>query len=116
MPRVRVFHGDDNEPYRHLISTILDEGVEVVGGAGDPDEVVEGVARMRPDVVLLDQIGDPGLVDRVRDASPDCCVVMLSGYAPGDGDGGFADRADAYLVKEHDAEQLRAAILSAAER
>jgi DNA-binding NarL/FixJ family response regulator len=113
---VRVFHGDDSEPYRHLISVVLDGPVEVVGGAGEPDEVVAGVARMRPDVVLLDQIGDAGIVDRIRDVSPGTCVVILSGYSPGDGDGGFADRADAYLVKEHDVDELRAAILSAAAR
>ena len=113
---VRVFHGDDNEPYRHLISVVLDGAVEVVGGASEPDDVVEGVARMRPDVVLLDQIGDAGIVDRIRDVSPGSCVVILSGYAPGDGDGEFAARADAYLVKEHGPDELRAAILSAAAR
>lgn len=113
---VRVFHGDDNELYRHLIQAVLSGGVEVVGGASEPDAVVEGVARMRPDVVLLDQLGDAGIVDRIRTVAPDASVVILSGYSEGDGDGGFADRADAYLVKEHDVEQLRAAILSAAGR
>ena len=113
---VRVFHGDDNESYRHLISAVLDGPVEVVGGAGEPDDVVAGVARLRPDVVLLDQIGDAGIVDRIRDVSPGSCVVILSGFSPGDGDGAFAALADAYLVKEHDVDELRAAILSAASR
>ena len=116
MPPVRVFHGDDNEPYRHLISAVLDGEVEVVGGASAPDEVVEGVARMRPDVVLLDQIGGAEIVDRIRTVAPDVSVVILSGYSLGDGDGGFAERADAYLVKEHGVDDLRRAILSAAGR
>ena len=113
---MRVYHADDNEPYRHLIRAVLDGGVEVVGGASEPDEVIEGIAAMLPDVVLLDQIGDAGIVDRIRLVAPDASVVVLSGYSPGDGDGGFADRADAYLVKEHDVAELRAAILSAAQR
>jgi DNA-binding NarL/FixJ family response regulator len=114
---VRVFHGDDNETYRLLIQAVLDGGgVEYVGGAGDPDDVVEGVTLTRPDVVLLDQLGGADLVDRVRAAAPDTRIVILSGYGPGDGDLEFAARADAYLVKELDIDGLRAAILSAAQR
>jgi DNA-binding NarL/FixJ family response regulator len=113
---VRVFHGDDNESYRLLIEAVLDEGVHIVGGAGDPDEIIEGVALTRPDVVLLDQVGVAGIIDRVRAAAPGARVVILSGYSLGDGDRGFAARADAYLVKELDVDGLRAAILSAAQR
>ena len=55
---VRVFHGDDNDAFRLLIETTLPDegGIEVVGGAGTADEVVAGVEREQPDVVLLDQL------------------------------------------------------------
>jgi AmiR/NasT family two-component response regulator len=114
---VRVFHGDDNETYRLLIEAVLaGDGVDHVGGAGDPDDIVEGVTLTRPDIVLLDQLGDARLVDRVRVAAPQARIVILSGYGLGDGNPEFAERADAYLVKELDIDGLRAAILSAAQR
>jgi molybdopterin converting factor small subunit len=58
----------------------------VVGSAGDPEEIVEGVLREQPDVVLLDQIGGAALVDRIREAAPGVRVIVLSGHQPGDGD------------------------------
>jgi DNA-binding NarL/FixJ family response regulator len=109
---VRVFHGDDNEPYRWLVREVLsDAEIAVVGGAGLPDEVVAGVRREQPDVLLLDQIGGAELVDRVRAAASGVRVVVLSGYQPGDGDRALEARADGYVVKGADFEPLRAAVL-----
>ena len=112
MPPVRVFHGDDNEPYRSLVREVLSDGdVTVVGSAGEPDAVVAGVAREQPDVVLLDQMDGAGLVDRIRAAAPGVRVIVHSGHRPGDGDRELEARADGYVVKAGDFDAVRAAVL-----
>ena len=46
---------DDHESFRATARTLLEaEGFQVVGEAGDGAEAVEAVARLQPDVVLLD--------------------------------------------------------------
>jgi DNA-binding NarL/FixJ family response regulator len=53
---VRVLVVDDQELVRAGIRLVLgaDEGIEVVGERADGDEVIDAVAMLRPDVVLLD--------------------------------------------------------------
>jgi DNA-binding NarL/FixJ family response regulator len=109
---VRVFHGDDNESYRFLVRECLPDGdLAVVGDAGDPDAIVDGVQRAQPDVVLLDQLGGGELVERIRAAAPGVRVIVLSGYHPGDGDPGLAAGADGYVVKAADFDAVRTAVL-----
>jgi DNA-binding NarL/FixJ family response regulator len=107
-----VFHGDDSDAYRLLISETLPEegGIEVIGGAATADEVVEGVERERPDVVLLDQLPGTGIIERVRAAAPGVRVVILSGYDSGAGDTAFERDADAYVVKTGDLAAIAAAV------
>ena len=109
---VSVFHGDDNDAYRLLIEKTLphEGGIEVVGGAGTADEVVAGVERTQPDVVLLDQLHGSGLIARVRAAAPGVRVVILSGYAAGMGDEELERGADAYVVKTAELSVLAAAV------
>ena len=112
---VRVFHGDDSESYRHLIREVLDTAeIEIVGGAGTPEGVVEGVDETKPDVVLLDQFGGAALVDSIRDACPGAKIVVLSGFNPEDGDRELAERADAYVIKSDALVELEGVILSTA--
>ena len=109
---VRVFHGDDNDAYRLLIEkTLPDEGgIEVVGGAATAEEVVAGVEREQPDVVLLDQLQGAQLIDRLRAAAPGVRVVILSGFAAGCGDTELERGADAYVVKTAALPVLAAAV------
>jgi DNA-binding NarL/FixJ family response regulator len=108
---LRVFHGDDSEPFRRLIAEVLpDDGIVMCGEGGTPDEVAVGVAREQPDVVLLDQFGGPGLIDRLRELAPGVRVVLLTGYHPGQGDAEIEGRADGYLVKTASADEMRAAV------
>ncbi len=112
---VRVFHGDDSESYRHLIREVLAvSDIDIVGGAGTPEGVVEGVAREKPDVVLLDQFGGAALVAAIRDACPGAKVIVLSGFNPEDGDEELAARADAYVVKSDALTELEGVILGIA--
>ena len=111
---VRVYHGDDSDSYRFLIAEVLPaEDIEVVGGAGTPEEVVEEVGREQPDVVLLDQIGGAELIKQLREVAPSARVIVMSGYHPGDGDREVEKACDGYLVKTADIERMRAAVRGA---
>jgi DNA-binding NarL/FixJ family response regulator len=108
---LRVFHGDDSEPFRRLIAEVLpDDEIVMCGEAGTPDDVATGVAREQPDVVLLDQLNGPELIDRLRELAPGVRVVLLTGYRPGQGDAEIEGRADAYLVKTASADEMRATV------
>jgi DNA-binding NarL/FixJ family response regulator len=109
---VRVFHGDDSESYRHLIREVLADGdIEIVGGAGTPEGVVEGVGIEKPDVILLDQFGGAALIKAIREACPAAKVIVLSGYNPEDGDQELAAQADHYVIKSDALTELEGVIL-----
>jgi DNA-binding NarL/FixJ family response regulator len=108
-----VFHGDDSDSFRLLIRETLPAhgGIEVVGDAATVEELVAGVEREQPDVVLLDQMGGTAVIERLRAAVPGVRVVILSGYAPGHGGDDELERgADAYVVKTADPTVLAAAV------
>lgn len=82
--RIRVLIVDDHaivrEGIRHVLST--DDGVEVVGEAGNGAEALGLVERLEPDVVILD-LSMPGLsgldvVARLRTEAPATKVLVLS--------------------------------------
>jgi DNA-binding NarL/FixJ family response regulator len=108
---IRVFHGDDSEPFRRLIAALLDgDEIALVGEAARPDELVRGVEREQPDVVLLDQLGGGDLVERLRAAAPAARIVVLSGHRPEAGDPSLVAAADAWVAKSAGTEEFRAAI------
>jgi DNA-binding NarL/FixJ family response regulator len=112
---IRVYHGDDSESYRHLIREVLVSGeIEIVGGSGTPEGVVEGVNETKPDVILLDQFGGAPLIQAIREACPAAKVVVLSGYNPEDGDRDLAAAADAYVVKTEALTDLEGVVLQVA--
>jgi DNA-binding NarL/FixJ family response regulator len=115
---IRVLHADDSESYRRLLRVLLagDEAIELVGEAGDADELLAALPAARPDVVLLDQLGGCDLLDRVRAAAPGAAVVVLSGFAAADDPSGLAARADGYVVKSPVVDELRACVLRVAGR
>ena len=112
---VRVYHGDDSESYRHLIREVLaSPDIEIVGGAGTPEGVVEGVEETKPDLILLDQFGGRPLIDALREACPAAKIIVLSGYNPEDGDQELAAAADAYVVKSDALTELEGVVLGIA--
>jgi len=56
MVAIRVFLADDHAVVRDGLQMLLDAqaGLEIVGQAGDGREAVHEVARLRPDVVVMD--------------------------------------------------------------
>jgi DNA-binding NarL/FixJ family response regulator len=82
--RTRIMIVDDHMLVREGLRRILQaqDGMEVVGEAGDSATAVATAARERPDVVLLD-VEIPGgeaadTVRRLRAASPESRVIILS--------------------------------------
>ncbi len=118
---VRVFLVDDVGAFRALMRFTLEEDprIQVVGEAADGHEGVCGVARLKPDVVLLD-LAMPVLdgfeaMPMMLERSPTTTIVALSGFT--------AERmaqlciengAHAYLEKGEDAAVIREAVLDAA--
>jgi DNA-binding NarL/FixJ family response regulator len=81
---ITVFLADDHPVVREGLALLLnaEPDIEVVGQAGDGETAMDGVARLRPDVAVLD-IEMPGLsglaaTRRIRDACPGTQVVILS--------------------------------------
>ena len=84
---IRIFLCDDVPELRTLLRYGLEEGdgIEVVGEAGTAEEAIAGVARLAPDVLLLD-LSMPGMdgleaLPLLREASPQTAVIVFSGFA-----------------------------------
>lgn len=85
---IRVVVADDHAMFREMLKIALPRGgnVEVVGEAGDGQELMQIMYRVRPDVVLLDYkmplVKDfTALVHEIRSRYVDTQVVVLSGFA-----------------------------------
>jgi DNA-binding NarL/FixJ family response regulator len=82
MTRPRVVLVDDHALFRAGVIAQLDDGVEVVGEAGDVQEAVELIEETQPDVVLLDVHlpggNGPAVINAVADNLPDVCFLALS--------------------------------------
>jgi len=118
---MRVVVADDQSAVREGLVTLLTTmpDVEVVGSAGDGEAAVALVARLSPDVVLMDlrmpRTDGIEATRRVRDGHPSTQVVVLTTYAD---DESILDalRAGAigYLTKDAGREHIRRAIEAAA--
>jgi two-component system, NarL family, response regulator DevR len=115
--RVRLLLIDDSEVVRTGLRALLgtDPGIEVVAEAGNVTGGVEAVARLKPDVVLLDiRLPDGTGFDACRQIitqSPNSRVLILTSSV----DDSMVDEAiragaHGYLLKEIDGRGLIAAI------
>jgi DNA-binding NarL/FixJ family response regulator len=118
---IRVVLADDHPMVRYGIAAVLEvvAEVELVGQAGDGDELLALVASEKPDVVLTDLAmpGRDGLsaVRALHDSDPGLPVLVLTMHA--DDDSVFAAlRAGAkgYLIKGADGAELVRAIQTVA--
>ena len=109
---MRVLIVDDHPITRDALAALLDgHDFTVVGAAADGEEAIELARRARPEVVLLD-LAMPGLsgleaLPRIRDAAPECEVVVLT--ASGTEDGLLAairGGAAGYLLKSEAPERI----------
>jgi DNA-binding NarL/FixJ family response regulator len=59
---IRILLVDDHEPFRHFVSSMLQQqaNVQIIGEADDGLQAVQQAQALQPDVILLD-IGLPGI-------------------------------------------------------
>jgi DNA-binding NarL/FixJ family response regulator len=114
---IRVVIADDHEVVREGLRAFLalQDDVEVVGEAADGEEAVTAVARLEPDVALIDlvmpRVDGLEAIKRIRALSLATRVIVLTSFA--DEDKMLpAVRAGAvgYLLKDVDPQELVAAI------
>jgi DNA-binding NarL/FixJ family response regulator len=108
----RVLIVDDHPLTSEALSSLLTQhGFEVVGRAADGSEAISRAAELHPDIVLLD-LTMPGMdgltaLPRIRDAAPDCEVVVLT--ASGSEEnllGAIRGGAAGYLLKSEPPERI----------
>ena len=108
----RVLIVDDHPLTREALAGLLEQhDFGVVGQAGDGEQAVDLARQLMPDLVLLD-LSMPGLngleaLPRLREAAPDCEVVVLT--ASGTEDNLLAairGGAAGYLLKTEPPERL----------
>jgi DNA-binding NarL/FixJ family response regulator len=120
---MRVVIADDNLLMREGLARLLSEaGLDVVGQAGDAEELLRRVAFDRPDVAIVDIRMPPTHTDegltaakRIRERHPDIGVLVLSHHVePGYAMELLADDAEGvgYLLKDRvsDLDQFAAAV------
>ena len=126
---IRVVLAEDNYLVREGLARLLqgEPDLEIVATCDDYDSLLAAVADQAPDVVLTDIRMPPTGTDEgiraaeaIRDAHPDCGVVVLSQYVEPSYALGFLERGSqgrAYLLKERvsDLDQLRRAIVAVRE-
>lgn len=115
----RVLLVDDHPGMRRVLRGLLeDDGVQVVGEAGDGLEGVAQAVAVHPDVVLMDwrmpRLNGVQATARIRSQLPEVQVVVFSS-AEGAGMGVIARQAgaSAFVAKGASAAQICAAVLAA---
>ena len=117
MAAISVFLCDDVPAMRIVLRVLLEEegDIEVVGEAGDGQTAVAEIARLQPDVVVLD-LSMPGVdgleaLPLIAEASPRTAVIVFSGYAADRmKEAALSRSAVRYIEKGRDLEEVRAAV------
>lgn len=83
---MKVLIADDSKFVRERLIRMLSdmEGIKVVGEAGDAQEAIQSIQRIKPDVAILD-IRMPGgngvkVLEAIKGKSMDVKVIMLTNY------------------------------------
>ncbi len=118
---IRVVVVDDHPLVRYGLTAVLADvaGIDVVGEAGDGQELQAVVATTRPDVVLTDLampvMDGPTAIARLRVTHPDVAVLVLTMHEDDDSVlAALRAGARGYLVKGADGAELVRAIESVA--
>ncbi len=123
MAQIRVLLVDDMALHRELLSKLLERqpDIAVVGEAGSPDEAVAAIARLAPDVVLMDlrmPRHDPrGGIRAIRQVAAQYPRVKVLALTESDDEDDVREAALAgaagYIVKSVKAAQIAEAVRAA---
>lgn len=86
MSKIRVFIVDDHPFFREGLRKVIaaEEDLEVIGEASDGEEAIREVARLLPDVVIMDvnlpRVNGLEATRRIKGAHPEIGVVILTAY------------------------------------
>jgi DNA-binding NarL/FixJ family response regulator len=118
--RPTVLVADDHRQFREALVALLElDGFEVVGQAADGADAVALAKQMRPDVVVIDLkmpvLNGLDATRLVRDALPSTPVVVLTAFTGDELErAALAAGATAFVAKDANLEELRAALAAAA--
>src|SRR5947207_5488736 len=108
----RILLVDDHPLTRSALSALLQQhGFDVAGEAADGEAAIAKAAELRPDLILLD-LSMPGLdglsaLPRLREAAPDCEVVVLTASGTEENLlGAIRAGAAGYLLKSEPPERI----------
>jgi DNA-binding NarL/FixJ family response regulator len=114
---IKVLIADDHRLILSAVRRALEaaDDIEIVAEARRGSQVLPLVHQEQPDVCLLDvrmpEMDGLTCVERIRRASPDTRVVMLSASAePESADEALVRGADAYVAKSVDPQELAGAL------
>jgi DNA-binding NarL/FixJ family response regulator len=120
---IRVLVADDVWHYAQALESTLrrEPDIDVVGVSYSAEETLELVAKVTPDVVLLDldlpDMGGVATCAVLRDRHPEVAVVIVTGLVdPGHARESLAAGARGYVIKHdrHDPQRVAAAVRAAA--
>ncbi|QAY61461.1 response regulator transcription factor [Microbacterium protaetiae] len=117
--RIRVLLVDDQELIRFGYRLVLEAepDIEVVGEAADGQAAVEGAARLRPDVVVMDvrmpRMDGIAATARIVDIVPSARVLVVTTFDLDEYTfGALQAGASGFLLKDATREQLTSAVRS----
>lgn len=118
---IKVLLVDDHEMVRIGLSAVLstEEGLEIVGEAGNGEDGIRLAREYEPDVVMMDLVMDgmDGVetTRRIVEMLPDCKVIVLTSYVDDDKLYPVIEAgAFSYLLKTSRASEIADAIRAAA--
>jgi DNA-binding NarL/FixJ family response regulator len=117
---IRVILVDDHAVVRRGLRGFLEllDDIEVVGEADDGQKAVEAVARLEPDVVLMDlvmpELDGIGAIAAIKSARPVTEIVALTSFIEEEKvTAALEAGASGYLLKDSEADDVAAAIRAA---
>ena len=121
MNPIRILLAEDHETVRQGLRLLIEaqQGMQVVGEAGNGREAIARCAALKPDVVVMDvtmpEVNGLAATREIRAAGPSVAVVALTRHV----DEAYVQEllgagASAYVLKQSDSSQLIRAIREAA--
>jgi NarL family two-component system response regulator LiaR len=118
--RIRVLIVDDHAVVREGLRTFLElqDGIDVVGEAGDGEQAIQRAAELTPDVILMDlvmpRLDGIGAMRALREQVPSSRVIVLTSFLDDDRlMPALQAGAAGYLLKDVEPAELARAVRSA---